>query len=80
MNLEASSTLHSIPYVAPVPSSQSSIPIGSVYQDMDYVPIRAKIQTNELNYNGTILLNREDLVRVLGVVNFQQYSMPDHNP
>ena len=47
------------------------LPIHSVFQEGEFVPIRAKIQTNELSYNGTILLNREDLLRAISVLNFQ---------
>ena len=47
------------------------LPIHSVFQEGEFVPIRAKIQTNELSYNGTILLNREDLLRAISVLNYQ---------
>ena len=47
------------------------LPIHSVFQEGEFVPIRAKIQTSELSYNGTILLNREDLLRAISVLNFQ---------
>ena len=43
------------------------------------MPIRAKIQTNELSYNGTILLNREDLLRAISVLNFQYGGVQERN-
>ena len=66
MSVENNST----PYVTTVGSPQP-LPIHSVFQEGEFVPIRAKIQTNELSYNGTILLNREDLLRAISVLNFQ---------
>lgn len=61
---------NSTPYVTTVGAPQP-LPIHSVFQEGEFVPIRAKIQTNELSYNGTILLNREDLLRAISVLNFQ---------
>lgn len=78
VNIDSSSTLHSMPYVTPSSSVQASLPI-SVFSDSEYVPIRAKIQTNELSFNSTLLLNREDLYRALNGLNFQQYTIQEHN-
>lgn len=75
VNIESASALHSIPYVTPSSSVQAPLPL-SVFSDSEYVPIRAKIQTSELSFNGTLLLNREDLYRAL---NFQQYTIQEHN-
>lgn len=63
--------MHNITYVQPVAQTQQTIPINTVYQDIDYIPVRAKIHTAEFNFNGTIMLNREDLMRGISLVNFQ---------
>lgn len=78
VNIDSSSTLHTIPYVSQPNSVQPSLPI-TVFPDAEYVPIRAKIQTNEVSFNGTIMLNREDLFRAFSNTNFQQYSMQEHS-
>lgn len=74
MSVENNST----PYVTTVGAPQP-LPIHSVFQEGEFVPIRAKIQTNELSYNGTILLNREDLLRAISVLNFQYGGVQERN-
>ena len=71
VNIDPTTSIHPISYVA------TSAPLNSVFTDVDYVPIRSKIQTGELTYNGTILLNRDDLCRALGIVNYNQYGIQD---
>lgn len=65
--------MHSLPYVSP------SSALNTVFPEVDYVPIRSKIQTNEFSFNGMILLNRDDLCRALGIVNYNQYTIQDRS-
>ena len=71
VNIDPTTSIHPISYVT------TSTPLNSVFTDVDYVPIRAKIQTSELTYNGTVLLNRDDMCRALGIVNYNQYGIQD---
>ena len=73
MNIDSTSSIHPLPYGA------TTNPLNPVFADVDYVPIRGKIQTAEMTFNGTILLNRDDLCRALGIVNYNQYGMQDRN-
>lgn len=73
MNIDSTSAIHPLPYGA------TTNPLNSVFSDVDYVPIRGKIQTTEMTFNGTILLNRDDLCRALGIVNYNQYGIQDRN-
>ena len=78
MSVENTTQMHTTPYVTTVGTSQP-LPINSVFQEGEYVPIRAKIQTNELSYNGTIMLNREDLLRAISLLNFQYGGVQERN-
>lgn len=73
VNIDTTTPIHPLPYGA------TTSPLNSVFPDVDYVPIRGKIQTTEMTFNGTILLNRDDLCRALGIVNYNQYGIQDRN-
>ena len=73
MNLEPTSQIHPISYVT------SSSTINAVYPDVEFVPIRSKIQTSDFSFNGTIMLNKDDLCRALGIVNYNQYTIHDRS-
>ena len=64
VNIDPTTSIHPISYVT------TSTPLNSVFTDVDYVP-------SELTYNGTVLLNRDDMCRALGIVNYNQYGIQD---
>ncbi len=71
--------MHATPYVTGVNSTQPPLQLNPVFSDAEYVPIRAKIQTSELSYNGTIMLNRDDLLRAINLLNYQFNPAQERN-